>query len=143
MAVAGQDYCVVAASTRMSTGFSILKRDSSLLLPLCALADVGWPDYCAAAVQQSHCTKHEHLCKFLQASVSTFLLCSCWSCAMVCFVSRVCNHFYGSQEGKGFCVLGSALSKGSVVMPNHDNVEAAPLLLLTCEHKVFPCVTAL
>lgn len=36
VAVAGQDYCVVAASTRMSTGFSILKRDSSLFLQLCA-----------------------------------------------------------------------------------------------------------
>ncbi len=36
MAVAGQDYCVVAASTRMSTGFSILKRDSSLFMQLCA-----------------------------------------------------------------------------------------------------------
>ena len=36
MAVAGRDYCVVAASTRMSTGFSILKRDSSLFLQLCA-----------------------------------------------------------------------------------------------------------
>ncbi|KAK9839406.1 hypothetical protein WJX81_000429 [Elliptochloris bilobata] len=34
VAVAGQDYCVVAASTRMSTGFSILKRDSSLFLQL-------------------------------------------------------------------------------------------------------------
>ena len=37
MAVAGQDYCVVAASTRMSTGFSILKRDSSLFMQLCGL----------------------------------------------------------------------------------------------------------
>ena len=36
VAVAGQDYCVVAASTRMSTGFSILKRDSSLFLQLYA-----------------------------------------------------------------------------------------------------------
>ena len=36
MAVAGQDYCVVAASTRMSTGFSILKRDSTLFMQLYA-----------------------------------------------------------------------------------------------------------
>ena len=34
VAVAGDDYCIVAASTRMSTGFSILTRDSSMVLKL-------------------------------------------------------------------------------------------------------------
>ncbi|GLC47040.1 Proteasome subunit beta type-1 [Pleodorina starrii] len=34
VAVAGEDYCIVAASTRMSTGFSILTRDASMLLQL-------------------------------------------------------------------------------------------------------------
>lgn len=29
MAIAGADYCVIAADTRMSTGFSILTRDYS------------------------------------------------------------------------------------------------------------------
>ena len=37
VAVAGDDYCIVAASTRLSTGFQILKRDSSMILKLCAL----------------------------------------------------------------------------------------------------------
>jgi hypothetical protein len=34
LAVAGEDYCIIAASTRMSTGYSILTRDSSKLLQL-------------------------------------------------------------------------------------------------------------
>jgi 20S proteasome subunit beta 6 len=40
VAVAGDDYCIVAASTRMSTGFQILKRDASMILKLCALLPV-------------------------------------------------------------------------------------------------------
>lgn len=31
VAVAGEDYCVIAADTRMSTGFSILTRDQTKL----------------------------------------------------------------------------------------------------------------
>lgn len=38
VAVAGNNYCVVAASTRLSTGFSILSRDVSMVLKLCAPA---------------------------------------------------------------------------------------------------------
>lgn len=34
VAVAGDDYCVVAASTRMSTGYSILTRNKSKILQL-------------------------------------------------------------------------------------------------------------
>ncbi|GLI60901.1 hypothetical protein VaNZ11_003132 [Volvox africanus] len=34
VAVAGEDYCLVAGSTRMSTGFNILTRDASMLLQL-------------------------------------------------------------------------------------------------------------
>jgi hypothetical protein len=34
VAVAGEDYCIVAASTRLSTGYSILTRDSSKVLKL-------------------------------------------------------------------------------------------------------------
>ncbi|KAL6746964.1 nucleophile aminohydrolase [Haematococcus lacustris] len=34
LAVAGEDYCIVAASTRMSSGFDILTRDSSKLLQM-------------------------------------------------------------------------------------------------------------
>lgn len=36
VAVAGNDYCIVAASTRLSTGFSILTRDGSRILKLYA-----------------------------------------------------------------------------------------------------------
>jgi len=35
LAVAGEDYCIVAASTRLSTGYSILTRDASMMLKLC------------------------------------------------------------------------------------------------------------
>lgn len=34
VAVAGNDYCIVAASTRLSTGYSILTRDGSRMLKL-------------------------------------------------------------------------------------------------------------
>lgn len=34
MAVAGDDYCILAASTRMSTGYSILSRDQSKILKM-------------------------------------------------------------------------------------------------------------
>jgi 20S proteasome subunit beta 6 len=34
LGVAGEDYCIVAATTRMSTGYSILTRNSSMLLQL-------------------------------------------------------------------------------------------------------------
>ncbi len=34
LAVAGQDYCIVAASTRMSSGYDILTRKSSKMLQL-------------------------------------------------------------------------------------------------------------
>jgi 20S proteasome subunit beta 6 len=34
VAVAGADYCIVAASTRMSTGYSIMTRRSSKILTL-------------------------------------------------------------------------------------------------------------
>ena len=35
VAVAGEDYCVVAADTRMSTGFSIMTRDCEKIVKLC------------------------------------------------------------------------------------------------------------
>jgi 20S proteasome subunit beta 6 len=34
VAVAGDDYCIVAASKRLSTGYSILTRDQSKVLQL-------------------------------------------------------------------------------------------------------------
>ncbi len=34
VAVAGSDYCVIAASTRLSSGYSILTRDSSKVIQL-------------------------------------------------------------------------------------------------------------
>jgi 20S proteasome alpha/beta subunit len=45
VAVAGQDYCVVAATTRLSTGYSILSRTCSMmthLSPVCVLATAGF-----------------------------------------------------------------------------------------------------
>lgn len=44
VAVAGDDYCIVAASTRMSTGYSILTRNKTKLLQLndkCVIASAG------------------------------------------------------------------------------------------------------
>lgn len=34
VAVGGQDFCIVAASTRMSSGYSILTRDASKIMKL-------------------------------------------------------------------------------------------------------------
>ncbi|BBM98306.1 20S proteasome subunit beta 6 [Marchantia polymorpha subsp. ruderalis] len=45
VAIAGSDYCVLAADTRMSTGFSILTRDYSKIFQIsdqCALASSGF-----------------------------------------------------------------------------------------------------
>lgn len=45
LAVAGADYCIVAGSTRLSTGYSILTRDQSKmcqLSPHCVLASSGF-----------------------------------------------------------------------------------------------------
>eukprot|EP00249_Psilotum_nudum_P005473 c18905_g1_i1 orf=514-1224(-) len=45
VAIAGADYCVVAADTRMSTGFTILTRDNSKILKLsdtCFLVSSGF-----------------------------------------------------------------------------------------------------
>jgi 20S proteasome subunit beta 6 len=35
VAVAGEDYCIVAADTRMSTGFNIMTRDCKKIVELC------------------------------------------------------------------------------------------------------------
>ncbi|KAL6981811.1 Proteasome subunit beta type-1, partial [Sarracenia purpurea var. burkii] len=45
VAIAGADYCVIAADTRMSTGYSILTRDYSKIFPLaekCVMASSGF-----------------------------------------------------------------------------------------------------
>lgn len=45
VAVAGSDYCIVAGSTRLSTGYSILSREHSSLhqlSPMCVLASSGF-----------------------------------------------------------------------------------------------------
>ena len=45
VAVAGSDYCIVAGSTRLSTGYSVLSRDHSSLhqlSPKCVLASSGF-----------------------------------------------------------------------------------------------------
>eukprot|EP00899_Mesostigma_viride_P006284 jgi/Mesvir1/15657/Mv03261-RA.1 len=45
VAIAGDDYCVIAADTRMSTGYSILTRESSKLLKIsdsCVVASAGF-----------------------------------------------------------------------------------------------------
>ena len=45
VAVAGQDYCVVAATTRLSTGYSVLTRTHTMmthLSPVCVLASAGF-----------------------------------------------------------------------------------------------------
>jgi hypothetical protein len=35
VAIAGEDYCIVAADTRMSTGFNIMTRDCTKIIQLC------------------------------------------------------------------------------------------------------------
>jgi len=45
VAVAGEDYCIIAADTRMSTGYSIMTRNSSKVMKLsdkCLLASAGF-----------------------------------------------------------------------------------------------------
>lgn len=45
VAVAGSDYCIIAGSTRLSTGFSVLSREHSSLhqlSPMCVLASSGF-----------------------------------------------------------------------------------------------------
>ena len=37
VAIAGEDYCIVAADTRMSTGFNIMTRDCTKIIQLCVL----------------------------------------------------------------------------------------------------------
>ncbi|GAB4819302.1 hypothetical protein N2152v2_006348 [Parachlorella kessleri] len=57
VAVAGDDYCIVAASTRMSTGYSILTREQSKVLRLsdkCVIVSAGMQ----ADMQTLHKTLH-------------------------------------------------------------------------------------
>lgn len=45
LAVAGSDYCIVAGSTRLSTGFSVLSRNHTMLNQLstsCVIATAGF-----------------------------------------------------------------------------------------------------
>ena len=55
LAVAGESYAIVAGSTRMSTGFSILTRESSKFAQMCApaLRPSHWPP----ALRPSHCPR--------------------------------------------------------------------------------------
>ncbi|KAG1658382.1 hypothetical protein FOA52_010060 [Chlamydomonas sp. UWO 241] len=56
LAVAGEDYCIVAASTRMSTGYSILTRDSSKMLQLSPKVVIA-----SAGMQADAATLHKNL----------------------------------------------------------------------------------
>lgn len=56
LAVAGQEYCIVAASTRMSSGYDILTRDSSKLLQLSDKVIIA-----SAGMQADTKTLHKHL----------------------------------------------------------------------------------
>ena len=65
LAVAGEDFCVVAADTRMSQGYSILTRKSSKIQELsssCVLATAGMQsDACTLRkVLRMHATTYEH-----------------------------------------------------------------------------------
>lgn len=59
VAVAGDDYCIVAGSTRLSTGYSILTRQQSKILRLYVIVVIA-RDCFSFFYSQTDCHGYEH-----------------------------------------------------------------------------------
>lgn len=98
MAVAGEDYCIVAADTRMSTGFSIMTRDCKKIIELCVthstvLRRAFPPRPCRWAVAFVGGTEG----RFTQR------LGRVWRMWFACAAPRLCYHAHSS--GSDLCTL--------------------------------------
>lgn len=84
LAIAGSDYCIVAGSTRMSTGYSILTRERTKLnqiSPTCVIASAGFQADITTLVKvlKVRCTSLPPHCHRLQ-DLSSFNCLSCKDC---------------------------------------------------------------
>nr|KJB22293.1 hypothetical protein B456_004G040900 [Gossypium raimondii] len=116
VAIAGADYCVIAADTRMSTGYNILTRDYSKICKLadkCVMASSGFQAD-VRALQKQLAARHLG-CVFTYDAV-------------------------GSYEKVGYSSQGSG---STLIMPFLDNQLKSPSpLLLPAQDAVTPLVEA-
>ncbi|KAF9687737.1 hypothetical protein SADUNF_Sadunf02G0124100 [Salix dunnii] len=168
VAIAGADYCVVAADTRMSTGYNILTRDYSKIYKLadkCMMASSGFQAD-VRALQKVLGAKH--LVRFHENKIDTFIYqhqhnkqMSCLAMARLLSNTLYYKRFFPyytfnvlvgfDEEGKGcvytFDAVGSYEKVGysaqgsgaKLIMPVLDNQLKSPSpLLLPAQDAVTP-----
>ncbi|EOX96203.1 hypothetical protein QUC31_005440 [Theobroma cacao] len=161
VAIAGADYCVVAADTRMSTGYNILTRDYSKLCKLadkCVMASSGFQADVKAL--QKHLAarhliyQHQHNKQMSCPAMAQLLSNTLYYKRFFPYYSfnvlggldnegKGCVFTYdavGSYEKVGYSSLGSG---STLIMPFLDNQLKSPSpLLLPAQDAVTPLVEA-
>ncbi|KOM31654.1 hypothetical protein LR48_Vigan01g120900 [Vigna angularis] len=137
VAIAGADYCVIAADTRMSTGYNILTRDYSKISQLaekCVMASSGFQAD-VKALQKVLSARH----LIYQHQHNKQMSCLMHSMFWVALTMKGCVFTYdavGSYERVGYSSQGSG---STLIMPFLDNQLKSPSpLLLPAKDAVTP-----
>uniref|UniRef100_A0A7S1HRH8 Proteasome subunit beta n=2 Tax=Phaeocystis cordata TaxID=118079 RepID=A0A7S1HRH8_9EUKA len=147
IAIGGEDYCIVAASTRLSTGFSILTSDKSMILQVndkCMIASAGFDGDRSQlhkvlnfrSVNYEHFHKKPMSCPAMAQMLGNTLYYKRFFpyytfnlCAGLDDQGRGCVYTYdaiGSHERVGYSCQGSGKD---LVQPVLDNQLKAPSIL--------------